>query len=310
MRFRLLFLLITGLLTACGKEAPPVRLDFVGATNLTSSDRTVTAADTIRTHVFAESGTADAPLKHLSITVTYEPNPEPIIYPALLSSYLPANTPSGQQLALLDLDLSRRPTKYIFRPTFGARSTSGTERWEYTVTDTEGHSATRAYRLTVRKADSAAVYHNYSVQPRFVPGRLARVYLALRPGLLLPRFAVDSLIGNQSIIDLVAESTSGSISLKAPATATLPAGWVATRRTTKLRITALDGNGFNAVVTAADLANAYAGATGAETQATGALAAGNVFAFKTDDGYFGLLYVSALAQTPVPTFTCTVRMQK
>ena len=317
MRFCFCFLGLAALLAACTKAPSPVRLDFVGATNLTSSNRLVNAADTTLTYAYAEQGTDGAALSHLKITVTYSPDPEPIVYPALLSSYVASNTPTGEQLTMLDMDLPKLPSQYLFRPTFGARSTSGNERWEYTVTDVKGQTATRAYRLTVHKPDSAAVYQSYTVLPRLVPNAMARVYLALTPGLLLPHFAVDSsaVAANQNMIDLVVVNTNNVITLQAPHVATLPATWASTntkKRTTRLRLTTLDGTGFAAVVTAADLATAFKSVSVADTtnERSGPVSINNVFAFRTSDGKYGLLYVSTLTFAPVPALTFAIHIQK
>ena len=310
------YLLLTTLLVACGKADSPVRLDFVGDTNLTSSDRTLNAGDTIRTHVFVQRRTGGAALRHLTITVDYQPGPQPIVYPALLASFTRSMAPDDVKLTMYDADIPNQPAEFIFRPTFGARTTSGTERWQYTATDTDGNTATRAYRLTVRRPDSAAVYQLYTLLPRFGPEPTARVYFALRPGLLLPRFAVENQPDNQNLIDLVAVNTAGTLTLQAPAAAPLlPASWAGTKRATSLRRTSLDGNAFNGVVTDAGIVEAYNGASGTAGTSSGTLAAGNVLAFRTDaaDGRvekYGLISIAAVSQAAVPTLTCVVRMQK
>ena len=313
MRFRRLFpgtiAALASLLMACEDSAPPVRLDFVGNTNLTSSDRTLNAADTFRTHVFAAARANGPALKRLKISVTYSPGPEPIVYPPLLSSFSPGNAPPDLTLTMLDRALTG--PDYLFTPTFGARSTSGTERWTYTVTDAAGQSNTRAHRLTVRKADSAAVYQSYNLVVALPANERARAYFALHSGLLLPRFAIEDQANNQALIDLVAVNTNGVISLQAPQVAPLPNTWAGTKRTTGLRRSTLRVRDFGTVVTAAGLAAAYRNAPiAADSLRFGPLADTVVLAFRTQDGRYGLLNIGKPTLTPFPVFNCGVRMQK
>ncbi len=313
MRFCRLFsgviLVAAAALAACEKTAAPVRLDFVGDTNLTSSDRILNAADTFRTRVFAAAVAGGPLLKHLKISVTYSPGLRPINYPVLLSSFKTSDAPPDTTLILLDKDLPGQPPEYRFTPTFGARSTSGTERWTYTVTDVDGQTNTRSYRLTVRKADSAAVYQSYALLPTLQPNEeRARPYFALRPGLLLPRFAVDTQPATQAQIDLVAVNDNGGISLAAPKAV---ATWPGPKRATTLRRTTLDATKFTAVLTAAGLATEYNNAPPAvDPLRSGSLTDAVVLAFRTEDGRYGLLSISKPTLTPFPAFSCAVRMQK
>ena len=122
----------------------------------------------------------------------------------------------------------RRPGAPATR--FAARSTSGTEQWQYIATDAASESAARAFRLTVRKPDSAAVFHSYTTLIRPVPGSpvavsagpatdrpmrdRARVFLNLRSGLLLPKYSLlnkqASLQSNQPLVDVVCVSNTGN----------------------------------------------------------------------------------------------------
>ena len=233
------------------------------------------------------------------------------MYPPLLSTFKASDAPPDTILTMLDQELVS-PVQFRFTPTFGVRSTSGTERWTYTVTDAAKHTSTRTYRLTVRKADSAAVYQGYTLLPTLRPDSLARTYFALRSGLLLPGFAVKNQPVNQALIDLVAVNDKGVISLEAPAVAALPSSWaVSHRRATTLRRTTLDATKFTAVVTAAGLATEYNNAPPApDSLRSGQLTDAVVLAFRTEEGYYGLLSVGKPTLTPFPAFSCAVRMQK
>ena len=125
MRFRPLFLLFTVLLTSCGESIPIFRLDFVGSSRFTSSNRTVSAGDTITTRVYAESEerSDDVPT-HLRITVTYTPTRLPIAYPTALSTYNPDTTANDDPLVYLDSTLNTRGNKdFVFQTTVAARTT-------------------------------------------------------------------------------------------------------------------------------------------------------------------------------------------
>jgi hypothetical protein len=223
--------------------------------------------------------------------------------------------------------------EYLFENRFSARSTSGTELWQYTVTDAAGESASRAYRLTVRKPDSAAVFHSFTTlmrpQPRGVATsdtlrNRARVYLSLRYGLLLPRYAVlnneASVQANQQLIDVVCVTNpSGAVvRLDAPAADSLarrlsPARWPsANRRATPLLRTSLTAAQFGEARTAASLAAAFRAGTTFTTDSlsTGPLAQNNVVAFRTADRRYGLLLVTNVVPGTSPLLNCSVKVQK
>jgi len=319
MRFCLPLLLSTAVLTAsCSTEPSPVRLDFVGASGLTSSNRTASAADTLTSRVFA---TGEQPLTRLQITVSYEPTAYPIIYPTPISSFDPSDTPDGPQLLYLDSVLTSGQKELLFQNRVSVRTTSGSERWQYTATDAEGRSDSRAYRVTVRKGDSLAVYHTYTIVARPAEtGAAGRRFLALRPGLLLPKFAVNKEPANQQLIDLVFTMRQGNITLETPNHPNLGLSatrWPqANRRPTVIKRTGLDFNAFQAADTFDELRTAFNdGQAYTPAGSTGALAKDNVLAFQSTDpssgeSHYGLLRVSELALTPVPVVSCTVRIQK
>ncbi len=345
MRFRLLLLLLPGLLGACSKTATPVQLDFIGTSTLTSGSKVVNANDTLTTRAYAVGN--DNALTNLRITVRYEPTRNPIIYPLPLSSYDPKKAVNDDELVYLDSAVTKkkyiktgyngapRGGEFVFVTRFTARSTSGTERWQYTVTDTTGQSATRAYRLTVHKPDSAALFHNYTVLLRPVlptappaPDSVraqARVFLSLRSGLLLPKYALinnkRTLQANQQLIDLICVAKTNTVILSAPADANPqnlllnPATWpVANRRATELRRTALTPTDFAGVITTAAFNTAFANGTlFADNLSTGPLAKDQVVAFRVTEAnvvYTGLLLVSDLVPGTSPTLTCSVKVQK
>lgn len=346
MRIRSLFFGLPALLllAACAKTDAPVRLDFVGATGLLSGSRTVGAGDTLVTHAYAVGN--DQLLQRLRIEVTYAPGPAPIIYPIPTGSFDAANAPKPLTITYLDSVLpatsggAGRGSETLLVNGLMARTTSGQETWTYTATDTNDQTAARGYRLTVHKADSAATFHSYPLILRPVPVAAARplgvrdsrrVFLNLRYGLLLPRYAVlnrsASLQANQTLVDLVcvANPAGTTVSLVAPidAAAGLPlAGWpIGQRRATEVHATGLTAARFSSAATTADFVAAFGAsasfqpATGPSTdKTTGPLAAGQVIAFRAFDdqgaSYYGLLQVGAFTGGTNPLLTCQVKVQK
>ncbi|MFD2722102.1 hypothetical protein ACFST9_25510 [Hymenobacter monticola] len=341
MRFRHLMLIcLPALLAACSKTNGPVRLDLIGASSLTSGNRTVSPNDTLTTRVYAVSN--DDSLKRLHVEVAYSPGLSPISYPTPVSSFDPDKAPDDQTIVYLDslikpvFKASDPPPaggEYLFNNAFVARATSGTEQWQYTIKDKKGESASRALRLTVRKADSAAVYHSYTAQLRPVPRNRAvpastrdsrRVFLNLRTGLLLPKYAVlnreTTVQSNQLLVDLIAFSPDGNyVSLNAPADTSIfklsPQRWPRNnRKATVLRATRLNDTDFTNITTVAAINNAFtAGTAFINPFNTDVLARNQVVAFQVTEKsvtYTGLLLVNNIVLGTSPQFTCSVKVTK
>lgn len=336
MRFRhLLLLCLPALLGACAKTDAPVRLDFIGTATLTSGKKTVSPSDTLTTRLYAVG--QDHPLQRLRITVSYDPGLAPITYPLPLSAYNPKKqAPAAQQITYLDSLIAPLPAdptgkEYLFVNQFAARATSGTEQWQHTITDTQGNAASRAYVLTARKPDSAAVYHSFTSRLRPVPGNAtsaaaktrALVFLNLRYGLLLPKYALlnqeASVQDNQLLVDLIGLTNRAGTALRLSAPAdtqalkTPSARWpIGNRRATVLRQTRLTNDSLAAVNTADKFKAAFTVGTafGPNLFSTGPLTKNQVIAFQTAEGLYGVLLVTDLVLGSAPVLTCTVRVQK
>ena len=335
MRFRLLLLLgLPALLTACSKTDAPVRLDLIGNSTLTSGNRTAAPGDTLTTRAYAVG--TDHNLAHLRITVKYEPTRTPFLYPVPATSYNPKNTPDDDELVYLDSTLTTTSANYtgrelLFQNKYAVRTTSGTELWQYTATDTQGQTAVRALRVTVRKGDSLAVFHNYSAVLRPAPPVAgaptpaifglrdqARAFLNLRAGLVLPKYALLSQPGNQPLVDLVCVASATGISLDAPAANSLvgtlnASRWPrANRQSTRLVSPALSPPDFGNARTTASFSNAYTNGTplSTDTLSTGPLAKNKVLAFRTSRGLSGLILVADLVVGTSPVLNCSVKVQK
>jgi hypothetical protein len=342
MRFRFLLFCLPVLLAACSKTAIPVRLDFIGATGLISGNRTVGVSDTLITRAYAEGN--DVSLTRMRITVKYEPTRYPFLYPVPLTSYEPNSTPNDDELVYADSVIVPNRTgierggAFVFNNRFNARTTSGTERWQYTAYDENKSSASRVLRLRVANRDSALVYHGYTARFRPIIRRnnrsldsiqvrdAARVFLNLRTGLMLPKYSLinneKSLQNNQLLVDLICVAKNNTtIILTAPAetnTANLRLNtntWpVLNRRATQLRSTALNDVAFTNATTTQGFEQAFNnGLAYTSTLSTAPLAVGQVIAFRVVENgqnYTGLLLVSGITFGSSPRITCLVKVQK
>lgn len=316
MRFWPFYLALVCLLPGCGKTNGPVRLDLIGASNLTSSNRTVDAADTVATRLFAESSGAGQSLRRLTVTVAATPTRRPFLYPAALSAFKLADVPADTLQTLLDSTLAPGTRSLFFQITLTARATVGTERFEFSVTDSDNNTATRAYRLTVRRSDSLATVQTYTLLAR--PGRraAARPYVALRTGQLLPAYAGRPILAqNYRLIDLVVVETADGVRLaapNAPALIALPDRWP-NPRATRLHPTSLDNAGFGNPSTAPQFQNSF-NTTGTYPNNvesyTDVLVKGNVIVFKTADGRHGFIQIADITRTPYTALKLSVRMAK
>lgn len=343
MRFRLLLLLapLSGLLTACdpGVKSGP-RLDFVGATRFTSSDRLLTVGgDTISTFVYLTNrNTADVTdnpsLRSLRIWVDYEPNPAPVVYPAGTVSNATLNL-QNRTITYLDTVLneagaSTYVSEFVMLNKFALRTTTGRETWHYETTDVNEAKAARSYRLTYRNADSTLAYHRYSLLLEAPSSNIVvtrRSYLDLTDGLVLPGFATSNNPVNQQLINLVClRNANNELRLASPrdpealTAAGLRLGkWaVAARNDIQLRTTNLNNTTFVNVATEAALLSAFAsGQALTPTTRTDILQAGQVYAFNIVDannsgnnGRKGLIYVETLYATGIPSVRLQVRVSK
>jgi hypothetical protein len=303
------------MLAGCGaKTNGPLSLYFVGSTRFTTGNRTVGASDTLATNLYALADTATDTsnrLAHFTATVTYSPQREPFAYPTPINTFI-NNLGADAEVTFLDSTLTRGD--FLYTPVFGARTTSGTERWTYTVTDKNGNSSARAFVLAVRRSDSLNVYHNYLLNLR-VPATTvgSRRFIDLKSGLALPAYSVVGRVPNadlQQLTDLIvlpdglrlaSPDTVGSL---APLST---ARWPVSRRSrTRFRLTALLPADFTSAQDTTSIRNLFTG-TGRAYVRT--LAVNQVYAFRATRAtdrtpVFGLLLVRA-----VPNGTSTAGLQ-
>ncbi|RZK25425.1 MAG: hypothetical protein EOO63_16045, partial [Hymenobacter sp.] len=200
MRY-LLLVIGLALLTACSDVTKNTgqRIDFVGSTRLTSSNRvTSTPGDTLASRIYASANPDDPSqiLTRLRITVTYMPRRDPFLYPTPVSSLnrdlIDKNPDAG--LIYLDTLLTANPKSLLFTSVFGMRTTTGSERWQYDLLGPDTTvQASRAFRVSMRRTDSLNTYHDYTlklVSPANRPG--TRRFLQLNAGLVLPAYSVLS----------------------------------------------------------------------------------------------------------------------
>jgi hypothetical protein len=336
---RLLFSLFCLLLilAGCSTDNGPLRLDFVGATRFISSNRAgVGPADTLSSRIYAE-GQDNQLLTRLRVTVKYSPRRSPFPYPTPVSALVRDSIDKNPDpdFIYLDtlLDVPATPAvpatsqSFAFTSLFGARTTSGIERWQYDLLNTDGSvAASRAFQVSVRRADSLLAYHDYTLKlPVPASGDAARRFLQLRAGLALPAYSLLSMdmatnsasqqAAQQAITDLILlPSGAQLVSPDNTALLTLDAKrWPVTyRRKTRILPTNLTAANYDAAVTDDAITAAFTNApAGPDGTATPTLAAGQVYAYRTDYGShrYGLIKVISIPTVSATTNTVGLQLQ-
>ncbi|GAA4016979.1 hypothetical protein GCM10022408_33160 [Hymenobacter fastidiosus] len=310
MRYRLLLIVpsLLSLLTACSKQNAGPRLDLVGSGRYVSFNRDDTRpGDTLTFKLYADTRDAEVPLRRVRILVTYTPLKNPVSYP---QGFVPGSVPADREFTYLDSAITTKD--FVLQTTFNARTTSGREQWRFEAEDAGGNTVRRGFRLQVRNNDSANAYHGYTAQLQAPNGNgNRRSFLALLPGLTLPRYTVRANADARNIVDVVYVANQSGIYLAAPndALVTHVPKW--TTRPTEFRTTTLDKTGFDGADTSGELIAAFGTPATPPLTHTDPIAKGKVYAFRTKDQKSGLLYVQdILLTTPVPTVLLQVRITK
>ena len=338
---RVLPLLLLALACTKSTVSPGLRLDFVGSARFTSSTRTLSAtpSDTLASKIYAVNTDTTVKLQRLLVRLTSLVTRTPVLYPA--SGVLPALSPDSA-LTYLDSALTRHPADLSFTNLLAGRTTSGVDLWQYSVSDANGRTANRAYRLVLRRPDSTAVVQTYRAYLSPVPYNYKSVnvtaaltpaqnsafaYLGLREGLLLPHFSVTGkLAANRPLLDLVCLASGIDVRLAATVSSSLPnnGGWQmpAPRNKIELRSTASTSTDFTGFTTLAALTTAFAAgssyAAGGGTfdgQVTDPLVKNTVIAFRLTEAStsiqrYGAILIADLVRTPTAIVTCQVVVGK
>ncbi|OUJ73451.1 hypothetical protein BXP70_13640 [Hymenobacter crusticola] len=310
-------------LTACdpGVTSGP-RIDFVGSTRFTSSSRVLTTpGDTVSSFLYADNRDRDttddkkySALRRLVVTVVYEPGLAPSLYP------LGALSPAAPKDSCIYLDstLADNTNAFVFRHDFTSRTTSGRETWLFKIIDADNKEATRQYRLSMRRTDSAAVIHNYStlLQAPQSHLRARRSFLDATNGLALTGYAATNPVFQQLIDLAYVPGPNNAFGLAAPnatAEAMSKAGTSAwpTKNRTELRMTGLTLRDFNNATTNVALRDAFNDGS-ASTSYLPSIGEEKVIAFRTTmgDQRIGLIYVQDILSTAVPTVLLQIRVSK
>lgn len=305
MRHLLLFFGLA-LLAACTdvNEKNAQRIDFVGSSRLTASNKTLTLpGDTLASRIYAEANSDDPSqiLTRLRITVTYMPRRNPFLYPTPLSSLNRDSINNNPDAGLIYLDtlLTANPKNLLFTSVFGVRTTTGSERWQYDLLDPDTTvRASRAFRVSMRRSDSLNTYHDYTLK-LLAPanGRGARRFLQLRAGLALPAYSVLSINTSRPASQAVLQQLTDLILLPDGLTLVTPDAppssvfklddkrWPpANRRATRIYRSTETANTFEGLLTATAIRNAFIAANNQNTgsgRLIGPVAAGEVYAFQT-----------------------------
>lgn len=316
MRF-LLVVVSVFVLAGCAQVSGPLKLYFISSPRFTSGNRVKVGAgqptDTLATSLYAvttagsrQTGT----LTRFRVVVTYSPQREPFAYPALLNQFI-ATPPADAEVVYLDTTL--RSDNFLFTSVFGVRTTSGSENWTFTATDSEGNTSARSFITTTRYADSLKLYHNYTLKLR-VPAtqRSDRRFIDFKSGLAVPAYTV---LGNpinptlQRLTDAVV--LPNGLSMASPDTLDKvqpfsSARWATgDRRKTRFRLTTLLPAEFASTQDTTAIINQFAG-TGRAYLRT--LALNQVYAFRAERPVgrpvYGLMRVAS-----VPNGTSAVGLQ-
>jgi hypothetical protein len=291
---------------------------------LISSDRIISVpGDTFSTRIFAEKNDDEAELNRLRIEVNYTPPPNPFIYPA--TGYDPVERyKENTTLIYLDTVLTGKQRQSVaFQFTTNTRTTSGRERWTFTAFDAEGKQNSRSFQLKLRNIDSTLTYHRYSVLLPAPTTRYSRSSLALLPGLTFPPNALRSRPENQALVDLAyLPLANGDRALASPndeqlirVNSLFSAGNWPSRRVTQLRRSTLDSAGFATSTTTEAFQQAFNGGVlpVVPTRTDPLVARGTtqrVFAFRTADEKYGLIFIQSFPTVPTAAIKMQVRIMK
>ncbi|WP_400192631.1 hypothetical protein [Hymenobacter sp. B81] len=299
LRFSLPGLLLA--LAACGTDpSPSPRLDLVSDGRLQTANRVASPGDTLVSRIFAEAGDDQPLLRRFTITVQYTDG-----------TNIDANEEAAAPVLTYLDTLIDRPS-LLWEHRFAAGTESGRELWRFEVTDADGRTARRQFRLTVRQPDSLSSWHAYAVRLEPPRSLTARAALASRRGLPLPAHAAASPTYQQLIDLLYLPEASGGGTLASPADVAarqhpvLRAGRWSTRRQTQVKTTALTKTEFDEVNTAEEISEVVAAAAPLGTRTT-VLAKDQVVAFRTEDGRDGVLHVADISVRGVLTLNVKIR---
>ena len=315
-------LLSACLLGACAKAKGPLRLYFVSSGRFTSGNRTgVGPGDTLSTRLYADANPSSTnsgnKLTRFRVTVSYTPLRTPFAYPTPLTGFSYRDLPDDPPIVYLDTMLSPRLSTFLYTSVFGARTTSGTERWTFTATDGDNNSAARAFALTVRRSDSLQVVHSYTLKlPAVATGGAARRFVDLRAGLAYPRYSVRNRSAQQAI-DVLLLPDGQSLASPSDPTLKLDSVWKAPLRQTVFRLTKLKGVGFANIKDTTAIHDQFVAAGAAANKTLIAkLLVDQVYAFHVGNPanpakpYLGLLHVLALPTGTTAGLQLEVRLAK
>lgn len=303
------------LLAGCAQVSGPLKLYFISSARFTSGNRVkVPSGDTLATSLYAVTSAGSrqgATLTNFRAVVTYTPRREPFAYPTPLTLFT-TTPPADAEVVYLDTTL--RAANFLFTPVFGVRTTSGSENWTFTATDSQGNTSARSFITTTRYVDSLKLYHDYTLKLR-VPAtqKSDRRFIDLKSGIALPAYAVLGGVPNptlQQLTDLVVLPNGLSLVSPDSLDALQPfssARWATGNRSkTRFRLTTLQQTDFTGTQDTTAIITQFAG-TGRAYLRT--LAVNQVYAFQAhrlpnNKAVYGLMRVAS-----VPNGTTAVGLQ-
>ncbi|AMR27689.1 hypothetical protein A0257_11665 [Hymenobacter psoromatis] len=318
------------LLAACTKVNSPLKLYYISSSRFTSGSKTVNAGDTLSTRLYAATSTDTASanrLNHFRVTVTYSPLAAPFAYPTNLATFSYISLPTHQEVVYLDSALTTSPRNFLYTSTFGARTTSGTETWLFTATDTDGNSSARSFTLAVRRPDSTQVFHDYTLRlpsSNNTYGSGGRRFIDLKSGLVYPAYALTGTVPNpvlQEQTDLILLTDAARLATPKDPSVILNKRWTAPRQNALFNLTSLTPATFANIKDTLSIQQQFV----ANNSVTllNKLVAGQVYAFHTYDAtairlntnpklkpIYGLMLVQALPAGSTAGLQLLVRLAK
>ncbi|MCB0431051.1 MAG: hypothetical protein H6585_10750 [Flavobacteriales bacterium] len=225
-----------------------------------------------------------------------------------LVSFKVVRTANNTPVTVLDSTISTK-TFGTWTGNFTAQSTATTENWTFTVTDADGESATATFTIQTVAAGPISTYtakqagaQSNSTLGSFIDLTGGNIYLS--SAAVTNQANVDAVYFNgagNATIGSVTDSEAKGIFSTLPFTTT-------NNQTTFVDLTSsMSTSQFDAITDDSGILNALG--TPTATQISG-LAVNSIVGFKTADGKYGLVKVTALTAGNTGSMTCTIKVQQ
>jgi hypothetical protein len=282
--------LFAGFFGGCKKDSTDsATFDFIGSDPYISADKTVTAGSTIQF-----KWTISSPTSMASFDISKND--------ALVSGWGNKVIPSASKSTYTDeasLTADANPGTYVY--TFTVYDSEGTEiiHKSITITVTASSAAITKYTAKLLGASASATGSSFSTSTGEVFGSAAAATNSAK---------VDFIYFYSTSASVLAEILSpsyGSVNYSSYVTA----NWGTKNSTKFAKTTAVTSSEFDAMTTDAKITSTVAGISWNTEERVVTLAVGDIFAFKTAAGKYGLAKVTALTTGEAGSITLSVNVQ-